>query len=61
VLVVRSGFDVPWWELLLSMGLLVMAFLGMVWVAGRIYRTGILMYGKKVTWKELGKWIFYKG
>jgi ABC-2 type transport system permease protein len=61
VMVVRSGFDVPWWELLLSMGLLVMAFLGMVWVAGRIYRTGILMYGKKVTWKELGKWIFYKG
>ncbi len=61
VMVVRSGFDVPWWELLLSMSLLVLAFLGMVWVAGRIYRTGILMYGKKVTWKELGKWIFYKG
>lgn len=61
VMVVRSGFDVPWWELLLSMSLLVLAFLGMVWVAGRIYRTGILMYGKKVTWKELAKWIFYKG
>ena len=61
VMVVRSGFDVPWWELLLSMSLLVLAFLGMVWVAGRIYRTGNLMYGKKVTWKELAKWIFYKG
>ena len=31
------------------------------WVAGRIYRTGILMYGKKVSWKEMGKWLFYKG
>jgi ABC-2 type transport system permease protein len=48
-------------ELFLSMGLLIATFLFATWFAGRIYRTGILMYGKKVTWKELGKWLFYKG
>ncbi len=51
---------VPLWELLLSMSLLVVTFILMTWLAGRIYRTGILMYGKKVTWRELGKWLFYK-
>ncbi|MBX2978021.1 MAG: ABC transporter permease [Flavobacteriales bacterium] len=49
------------WEVLLSMGLLITAFMGTTWLAGRIYRTGILMYGKKASWKELGKWLFYKG
>lgn len=48
-------------ELALSMVLLIATFLFTTWLAGRIYRTGILMYGKKVTWKELGKWLFYKG
>ncbi|HMN04259.1 MAG TPA: ABC transporter permease [Flavobacteriales bacterium] len=48
-------------ELALSMALLVGMFIFTTWLAGRIYRTGILMYGKKVTWKELGKWLFYKG
>lgn len=48
-------------ELALSMALLVAAFVFTTWLAGRIYRTGILMYGKKVTWKELGKWLFYRG
>ncbi len=48
-------------ELALSMALLIGTFLFTTWFAGRIYRTGILMYGKKVTWKELGKWLFYKG
>jgi len=61
VMVVRSGFDVPAWELALSMVLLIITFLIMVWLAGRIYRTGLLMYGKKVSWKEIGKWLFYKG
>ena len=42
-------------------GFLVGATFGMAWLAGRIYRVGILMYGKKVTWKELGKWLFYRG
>ncbi len=48
-------------ELVLSMVLLLGTFLFTTWLAGRIYRTGILMYGKKVSWKELGKWLFYKG
>ncbi|MBK9147311.1 MAG: ABC transporter permease [Flavobacteriales bacterium] len=52
---------VPMWQLLLSMALLVATFIGSVWLAGRIYRTGILMYGKKVSWKELGRWLLYKG
>ena len=55
-----TAFEQPW-ELALSMGLLILGFLGTTWLAGRIYRTGILMYGKKVSWKELGKWLFYKG
>ena len=48
-------------HLIVSMLLLVATFIFTTWLAGRIYRTGILMYGKKVTWKELGKWLFYKG
>jgi ABC-2 type transport system permease protein len=48
-------------ELALSMALMVGGFLFTTWLAGRIYRTGILMYGKKVTWRELGKWLFYRG
>ena len=55
-----TAFEQPW-ELALSMGLLILGFLGTTWLAARIYRTGILMYGKKVSWKELGKWLFYKG
>jgi ABC-2 type transport system permease protein len=61
VMMVRLPFGVPAWELALSMTLLVAGFVFTTWLAGRIYRTGILMYGKKVTWKELGKWLFYKG
>jgi ABC-2 type transport system permease protein len=48
---------VPYWQLALSMVLLIAGFLGMTWMAGKIYRTGILMYGKKITWKEAIKWI----
>lgn len=55
-----NAFEHPG-ELALSMALLVATFLFTTWLAGRIYRTGILMYGKKVTWKELGKWLFYRG
>ena len=61
VMMVRLPFDVPIWELALSMVMLVVGFLFFTWMAGKIYRTGILMYGKKTTWKELGKWLFYKG
>ncbi|SDE97281.1 ABC-2 type transport system permease protein [Dyadobacter soli] len=60
IMMVRIPFGVPAWELALSMVLLVLGFMGTTWVAARIYRVGILMYGKKVSYKELVKWIFYK-
>ena len=50
---------VPWWQLGLSMTLLVLGFLGTTWLAGKIYRTGILMYGKKPSWKTMWKWAFH--
>lgn len=60
VMMARVPFTGANWELFLSMGILIACFIGMVWVAGRIYRVGILMYGKKPTYKEIGKWLFYK-
>ncbi len=60
VMMSRIPFGVPAWQLILSMSLLVATFIGMVWVTARIYRTGILMYGKKPSWRELGKWLTYK-
>ena len=60
VMMARIPFGVPTWQIALSMFLLIITFVGMVWVAGKIYRTGILMYGKKPSWKELGKWLMYK-
>ena len=61
IMMVRIPFGVDTWEILLSMVLLIAGFIGATWMAGKIYRTGILMYGKKVTYKELWKWLFYKG
>jgi len=62
VIMVRVAMgNAPLWQLLLSMAILVATFIGTTWLAGRIYRTGILMYGKKTSWKELGKWLTYKG
>ncbi len=60
IMMVRLPLGVPWYELVLSMVLLVAGFIFTTWVAGRIYRVGVLMYGKKVTFKELAKWFFYK-
>ena len=60
VMLARIPFGVPTWELLLSIGLLVLGFIASIWVASRIYRVGILMYGKKGSYKELWKWIRYK-
>jgi len=60
VMMVRIPFGVPLWQLLVSYGLLVVTFLLSVKMAAKIYRTGILMYGKKVTYKELIKWLRYK-
>jgi ABC-2 type transport system permease protein len=51
---------VPWWQLGLSMALLILGFMATTWLAGKIYRTGILMYGKKPTWKIMWKWAFQK-
>ena len=53
----RIPFDVPVWELVLSIGILLVSTLGMVFIASKIYRVGILMYGNKVTLKELWKWM----
>lgn len=61
IMMVRIPFGVPFWQLALSISLLIGGFIFTTWVAARIYRVGILMYGKKPTWKELSKWIFYKG
>jgi ABC-2 type transport system permease protein len=60
VMMGRVASDVPWWQLALSMALLVAGFLSTVWLAGKIYRTGILLYGKKTSWKEMFKWAFRK-
>jgi ABC-2 type transport system permease protein len=51
---------VPWWQLALSMVILIASFIFTTWFAARIYRTGILMYGKKPSWKEMLKWAFRK-
>ncbi len=60
VMMARVPFGVPLWELLLSMGILLLSILGTIWMAGKIYRTGILMYGKKVNLKEIVKWLSYR-
>lgn len=63
VMMVRAPFinlATQWWEVALSISLLVGTFCFTIWLAGKIYRTGILMYGKKATYKELFKWLFYK-
>jgi len=59
-MMVRIPFGVPGWQLGLSMVMMVAGFLFTTWVASRIYRVGILMYGKKASYKELSKWFFYK-
>ena len=60
VMMGRINYDVPAWELILSMVLLVIGFLFFTWVTAKIYRTGILLYGKRITWKEMIKWTFRK-
>lgn len=60
VMVARIPYGVPAWELALSIALLVITFVVMVWLAGKIYRVGIFMYGKKPSFREIAKWITYK-
>ena len=59
VMLMRIPFGVPWWEILISIALLIGSIIFMVWFAGKIYRIGILMYGKKPSYKELFKWLKY--
>ncbi|WP_372753543.1 ABC transporter permease [Labilibaculum sp.] len=59
VMLVRIPYGVPLWELILSMSLLIGSFILVTWIAAKIYRTGILMYGKKVSYKEIWKWLRY--
>jgi len=61
IMMVRIPFGVPTWEIALSVGFLILGFLAATWLAAKIYRTGILMYGKKSNYRELWKWIRYKG
>jgi len=60
IMMVRLPFGVANWELALSIGILISSFVLTTWLAGKIYRTGILMYGKKASYKELWKWLTYK-
>lgn len=59
VMLMRIPFGVPWWQLAISITILFATFFFVVWFASKIYRVGILMYGKKPTWKELYKWLQY--
>ena len=59
VMLMRIPFGVPWWQLVLSLVILFATFMGVVWFAAKIYRVGILMYGKKPTYKELFRWLRY--
>lgn len=61
VMMARIPFGVPIWQIAVSMILMVVTFLAFVWMAAKIYRTGILMYGKKTSWKEMWKWLRYSG
>ncbi len=59
VMLMRIPFGVPWWQILLSLFILFGTFIITVWLAAKIYRIGILMYGKRPSWKELYKWLKY--
>ncbi len=59
VMLMRIPFDVPTWQIALSVTLLITSFVFTVWFGSKIYRVGILMYGKKPTYKELFKWLKY--
>ena len=60
IMMARIPFGVPYWEVALSASLLVLGFIFTTWLAAKIYRTGILMYGKKISYAELWKWIRYR-
>jgi ABC-2 type transport system permease protein len=57
----RLAFDPPLWQVGLSIVFMIIGVVAVTWLAARIYRVGIFMYGKKASFKDLGKWIFMKG
>jgi len=59
IMMARIPFGVPDWQLALSALILIVSFIGMTWLSSKIYRVGILMYGKKTSWKEMWKWMWY--
>jgi len=61
VMMARIPFGVPYWQIAISMVIMLVTFLAFVWMAAKVYRTGILMYGKKTSWKEMWKWLRYSG
>ncbi|MDR2361959.1 MAG: ABC transporter permease [Prevotellaceae bacterium] len=61
VMMARIPFGVPLWEVALSLSLLLVTFVGMAWIAGKIYRVGILMYGKKASFMQIWQWLVRKG
>ena len=61
VMMARIPFDVPGWQIAVSMVIMMITFGAFVWMAAKVYRTGILMYGTKTSWKELWKWLRYSG
>lgn len=60
VMPARLPFNPPVWEIIVSVLVMIISVIFFIWLSGRIYRVGILLYGKKVTLRELGKWLFYK-
>jgi len=60
IMMARIPFGVPYFQIILSGSILIISFIAMTWMAGKIYKTGILMYGKKATYKEIWKWLNYK-
>jgi ABC-2 type transport system permease protein len=61
VMMARIPFGVPYWQIAVSMLIMLVTFAAFVWMAAKVYRTGILMYGKKTSWKEMWKWLRYSG
>ncbi|MBR3012101.1 MAG: ABC transporter permease [Bacteroidales bacterium] len=60
VMIARLPFGVPGWEIAVSLGLLILTFIVCAWASAKIYKVGILMFGKKSTWKDLWKWLKQK-
>jgi ABC-2 type transport system permease protein len=58
-MMIRIPFGVPYWQIIVSILILIITFIIITWIAAKIYRTGILMYGKKPSWKEIWKWLRY--